>query len=56
MARTGCNDCGAKFGGAPFVHHENDGGLGGPWCMRCAVLEHGFGEPTARHENYVIHE
>jgi hypothetical protein len=52
----GCSDCGKDFAkNAPFVHHETDGSLGGPWCIECAFTKYGFGGPDPN-RNFVIHE
>ena len=54
LRELGCSDCSKPFGNAPFVHHETDGGFGGPYCMRCAVAL-GFGKPGP-HQKFVFHD
>jgi hypothetical protein len=51
----GCSECGKAFEKkAPLVHHETDGSVGGPWCMKCAVSKYGFGSSDPNY-NFAIH-
>ena len=51
----GCTECNKPFPeGMPFVHHESDGGIGGPWCLHCAVNKFGFGSYHPS-DNFVFH-
>ena len=54
LREMGCANCGTSFGNAPFVHHETDGGFGGPWCIPCAV-EYGFGK-SGPYQTFVFHD
>ena len=52
----GCSECSRDFEkDAPFVHHETDGSVGGPWCIKCAVEKYGFGGRDPNH-HFIIHD
>jgi hypothetical protein len=52
----GCSECREAFAeSAPFVTHETDSSIGGPWCIECAVNKYGFGGPDPNHD-FIIHQ